>query len=280
MLVLKNLKSMRQWRSEQTTSVALVPTMGNLHEGHLSLVKKAQTLADKVVVSIFVNPMQFGAGEDLDSYPRTLEQDCRLLSDAGAHAVFTPTVDEVYPRVLEQQTRVEVPGISDILCGASRPGHFTGVATIVCKLFNMAQPDVAVFGEKDFQQLQVIRLMASDLSLPVQVVGAPIQREGSGLAMSSRNGYLSSSQREQASLIYQQLCWVKKHLSSASKATSLCRQASQQLSQHGFAVDYFEVRNAHDLTVASDDAPEWVVLAAAKLGSTRLIDNLRVANQT
>lgn len=279
MLVLKNLKSMRQWRSEQTSSVALVPTMGNLHEGHLSLVRKAQTLADKVVVSIFVNPMQFGAGEDLDNYPRTLDQDCRLLSEVGAHAVFTPTVQEVYPRGLEQQTRVEVPDISDILCGASRPGHFTGVATIVCKLFNMAQPNIAVFGEKDFQQLQVIRLMASDLSLPVKVVGAAIQREPSGLAMSSRNGYLSDAQRQQASHIYQQLCWVKQQLRDATQVSSLCQQASQQLEQHGFNVDYFEVRNAHDLTPASSDASEWVILAAAKLGNTRLIDNLRVPNQ-
>jgi len=278
-LVLKNLKSMRQWRSEQTSSVALVPTMGNLHEGHLSLVRKAQTLADKVVVSIFVNPMQFGAGEDLDNYPRTLEQDCRLLSEVGAHAVFTPTVQEVYPRGLEQQTRVEVPDISDILCGASRPGHFTGVATIVCKLFNMAQPNIAVFGEKDFQQLQVIRLMASDLSLPVKVVGAAIQREPSGLAMSSRNGYLSDAQRQQASHIYQQLCWVKQQLRDATQVSSLCQQASQQLEQQGFNVDYFEVRNAHDLTPASSDASEWVILAAAKLGNTRLIDNLRVPNQ-
>ncbi|PYE33733.1 pantothenate synthetase [Idiomarina fontislapidosi] len=279
MLVLKNLKSMRQWRSEQTSSVALVPTMGNLHEGHLSLVRKAQTLAEKVVVSIFVNPMQFGAGEDLDNYPRTLEQDCRLLSEVGAHAVFTPTVQEVYPRGLEQQTRVEVPDISDILCGASRPGHFTGVATIVCKLFNMAQPNIAVFGEKDFQQLQVIRLMASDLSLPVKVVGAAIQREPSGLAMSSRNGYLSDAQRHQASHIYQQLCWVKQQLRDATQVSSLCQQASQQLEQQGFNVDYFEVRNAHDLTPASSDASEWVILAAAKLGNTRLIDNLRVPNQ-
>ncbi len=279
MLVLKNLKSMRQWRSEQTSSVALVPTMGNLHEGHLSLVRKAQTLADKVVVSIFVNPMQFGAGEDLDNYPRTLEQDCRLLSEVGAHAVFTPTVQEVYPRGLDQQTRVEVPDISDILCGASRPGHFTGVATIVCKLFNMAQPNIAVFGEKDFQQLQVIRLMASDLSLPVKVVGAAIQREPSGLAMSSRNGYLSDAQRQQASHIYQQLCWVKQQLRDATQVSSLCQQASQQLEQQGFNVDYFEVRNAHDLTPASSDASEWVILAAAKLGNTRLIDNLRVPNQ-
>tara|TARA_B100000700_G_scaffold111481_1_gene125542 strand:- start:1955 stop:2770 length:816 start_codon:yes stop_codon:yes gene_type:complete len=270
---------MRQWRSEQTSSVALVPTMGNLHEGHLSLVRKAQTLADKVVVSIFVNPMQFGAGEDLDNYPRTLEQDCRLLSEVGAHAVFTPTVQEVYPRGLEQQTRVEVPDISDILCGASRPGHFTGVATIVCKLFNMAQPNIAVFGEKDFQQLQVIRLMASDLSLPVKVVGAAIQREPSGLAMSSRNGYLSDAQRQQASHIYQQLCWVKQQLRDATQVSSLCQQASQQLEQQGFNVDYFEVRNAHDLTPASSDASEWVILAAAKLGNTRLIDNLRVPNQ-
>ncbi|WP_278361354.1 pantoate--beta-alanine ligase, partial [Idiomarina abyssalis] len=204
MRVLKSLAELRKWRQQQS-EVALVPTMGNLHDGHLHLVKTALERCDNVVVSIFVNPMQFGANEDLDSYPRTLEADCQALDALGVSAVFTPQVSDVYPRGLDKQTRIEVPGISDILCGASRPGHFTGVATIVCKLFNMVQPQLAVFGEKDYQQLQVIRLMTQDLSLPVEVLGAPTQRETSGLAMSSRNGYLSPEQKQQAAALYRTL---------------------------------------------------------------------------
>lgn len=277
MRLLKNLASLRQWRSQQQRTVALVPTMGNLHEGHLSLVKKAQQQADVVVVSIFVNPMQFGANEDLDSYPRTLQADCQALEQLGVDAVFTPQVDDMYPRGLEAQTRIEIPGISDILCGASRPGHFVGVATIVCKLFNMVQPQVAVFGEKDFQQLQVIRLMTQDLSLPVDIIGVPTAREPSGLAMSSRNGYLSEAQKQQAASIYRTLQQLAQKLQQGSPQDAR-RWAVEELSRTGFEVDYVEIRNADSLQPATAADAKWVALVAAKLGSTRLIDNLVIAN--
>ena len=277
MRLLKNLASLRQWRSQQQRTVALVPTMGNLHEGHLSLVKKAQQQADVVVVSIFVNPMQFGANEDLESYPRTLQADCQALEQLGVDAVFTPQVDDMYPRGLEAQTRIEVPGISDILCGASRPGHFVGVATIVCKLFNMVQPQVAVFGEKDFQQLQVIRLMTQDLSLPVDIIGVPTAREPSGLAMSSRNGYLSEAQKQQAASIYRTLQQLAQKLQQGSPQDAQ-RWAVEELSRAGFEVDYVEIRNADSLQPATAADAKWVALVAAKLGSTRLIDNLVIAN--
>lgn len=274
MRLLKNLANLRQWRGQQQGSVALVPTMGNLHEGHLTLVKRAQQHADVVVVSIFVNPMQFGANEDLDSYPRTLEQDCRALEALGVNAVFTPQVEDMYPRGMDQQTRIEVPGISDILCGANRPGHFVGVATVVCKLFNMVQPQFAVFGEKDFQQLQVIRLMTQDLSLPIDIIGVPTARAETGLALSSRNGYLSESQREQAAVIYRTLAGIAEKINAGTSVEAARQWAVTELETAGFAIDYVEIRNANDLQPASATSGRLVALIAAKLGSTRLIDNL------
>ncbi|HAD49686.1 MAG TPA: pantoate--beta-alanine ligase [Idiomarina sp.] len=274
MRLLKNLANLRQWRVQQQGSVALVPTMGNLHEGHLTLVKRAQQHADVVVVSIFVNPMQFGANEDLDSYPRTLEQDCRALEALGVNAVFTPQVEDMYPRGMDQQTRIEVPGISDILCGANRPGHFVGVATVVCKLFNMVQPQFAVFGEKDFQQLQVIRLMTQDLSLPIDIIGVPTARAETGLALSSRNGYLSESQREQAAVIYRTLAGIAEKINAGTSVEAARQWAVTELETAGFAIDYVEIRNANDLQPASATSGRLVALIAAKLGSTRLIDNL------
>ena len=274
MRLLKNLANLRQWRGQQQGSVALVPTMGNLHEGHLTLVKRAQQHADVVVVSIFVNPMQFGANEDLDSYPRTLEQDCRALEALGVNAVFTPQVEDMYPRGMDQQTRIEVPGISDILCGANRPGHFVGVATVVCKLFNMVQPQFAVFGEKDFQQLQVIRLMTQDLSLPIDIIGVPTARAETGLALSSRNGYLSESQRKQASVIYRTLAGIAEKIDAGTSVEAARQWAVTELETAGFAIDYVEIRNANDLQPASATSGRLVALIAAKLGSTRLIDNL------
>ena len=274
MRLLKNLANLRQWRGQQQGSVALVPTMGNLHEGHLTLVKRAQQHADVVVVSIFVNPMQFGANEDLDSYPRTLEQDCRALEALGVNAVFTPQVEDMYPRGMDQQTRIEVPGISDILCGANRPGHFVGVATVVCKLFNMVQPQFAVFGEKDFQQLQVIRLMTQDLSLPIDIIGVPTARAETGLALSSRNGYLSESQRKQASVIYRTLAGIAEKIDVGTSVEAARQWAVTELETAGFAIDYVEIRNANDLQPASATSGRLVALIAAKLGSTRLIDNL------
>ena len=277
MRILKSLAELRRWRQQQS-EVALVPTMGNLHDGHLQLVKTALERCDNVVVSIFVNPMQFGANEDLDSYPRTLEADCQALDALGVSAVFTPQVNDVYPRGLDRQTRIEVPGISDILCGASRPGHFTGVATIVCKLFNMVQPQLAVFGEKDYQQLQVIRLMVQDLSLPVEIQGTATQRETSGLAMSSRNGYLSTEQKHQAAELYKTLEETKAKLSVNTDFGELEAAAKEKLTQAGFVPDYFSIRNAADLQEATPEDHEWVILAAAFMGKTRLIDNLRVTN--
>lgn len=278
MNVLTSLSALREWRSTQT-SVALVPTMGNLHDGHLQLVRTALQHNKTVIVSIFVNPMQFGKNEDLDNYPRTLKADCDALDALGVSAVFIPDVSDVYPRGMTHQTRVEVPEVSDILCGASRPGHFTGVATIVCKLFNMVQPQLAVFGEKDYQQLQVIRLMTQDLSLPVTVLGVPTQREPSGLALSSRNGYLTPGQKQQAAALYQALRDAESALQTEPQFTRIEQTLTEQVTQAGFQPDYVSIRNAADLQPATTNDPEWVILVAAFMGSTRLIDNLRVVNR-
>ncbi len=256
--------------------VALVPTMGNLHPGHLALVREAQRLADRVVVSIFVNPLQFGPSEDFGAYPRTLEQDRALLEAAGTHLLFAPPVAAVYPRGQAGQTRVEVPGISDILCGASRPGHFVGVATVVCKLFNMVQPDLAIFGEKDFQQLLVIRLMTQDLSLPVTIQGLATVREPDGLAMSSRNGYLTREERARAPALYQTLLRAGERLRAGVAIAEVERLAAEEIAAAGLGPDYCSVRRAGDLALAGSEDRELVVLVAARLGRARLIDNLGV----
>ncbi|MBG22314.1 MAG: pantoate--beta-alanine ligase [Idiomarinaceae bacterium] len=276
MQLFKSLQELRAWRAQQTGRIALVPTMGNLHEGHLKLVDLAKQHADVVIVSIFVNPMQFGANEDLDNYPRTLDADCQALAERGAHGVFAPQVSDVYPRGLAVQTVIEVPQISEILCGASRPGHFRGVATIVAKLFNMVQPHTAVFGEKDFQQLQVIRLMTQDLSLPVEVIGMPTERAEDGLALSSRNGYLSPSERQLAPVIYKTLTALADaiHQQGIDDEIALA-SARHELEEHGFRIDYLELRRRSDLQPARADDHELVVLVAAFLGRTRLIDNLQ-----
>lgn len=256
--------------------IALVPTMGNLHAGHLELVRLARERADRTVVSIFVNPLQFAPSEDLAAYPRTLEADRKRLAEAGADLLFAPGVEEVYPGGEAGQTRVEVPGISDILCGASRPGHFTGVATVVCKLFNMVQPDLAVFGEKDFQQLMVIRRMTADLSMPVEILGAPTVREPDGLAMSSRNGYLNEEERQRAPRLQQTLCSAAQALQRGEAVVGVESRAAAELAAAGFEPDYFSVRRAADLGEPGADEHELVILAAAHLGQARLIDNLRV----
>ncbi len=256
--------------------VALVPTMGNLHAGHLALVREALRLADRVVVSVFVNPLQFGPKEDFGAYPRTLEQDRALLEEVGTHLLFAPPVAAVYPRGQAEQTRVEVPGISDILCGASRPGHFVGVATVVCKLFNMVQPDLAVFGEKDFQQLLVIRLMTQDLSLPVGIHGLATVREPDGLAMSSRNGYLTQEERARAPSLYQTLLRAGERLRAGVAISEVERLAAGEIATAGCGPDYFSVRRAGDLAPAGSEDRDLVVLAAARLGRARLIDNLCV----
>jgi pantoate--beta-alanine ligase len=263
------------WR-QADLRVGFVPTMGNLHAGHLALVQEARRLADRVVVSIFVNPLQFGPTEDFSAYPRTLEADRVLLEDAGADLLFAPAVAGVYPRGQAEQTRVEVPGISDILCGASRPGHFVGVATVVCKLFNMVQPDLAVFGEKDFQQLLIIRIMTGDLSLPVEIRGLATVREPDGLAMSSRNGYLTPDERARAPALYQTLVRCGERLRAGMAVAEVERLGGAEIARAGFGPDYVSVRRTLDLGMAGPDDRDLVALAAARLGRARLIDNLCV----
>lgn len=258
--------------------IAFVPTMGNLHAGHLALVQEARARAGRVVVSIFVNPMQFGEGEDYDAYPRTLEADSAKLEHAGVDLLFAPAANTIYPAGSHSQTRVEVTGLSDVLCGASRPGHFVGVATVVCKLFNMVQPDLAVFGEKDFQQLMVIRRMVADLAIPIEIVGKAIVRESDGLAMSSRNGYLTPDQRAVAPRLYATLQATAASLRSGNRDyNSLQAEAEATLEEAGFRPDYYAIRRADNLDPPDGPERDLVILAAAYLGTTRLIDNLIVA---
>lgn len=262
------------WRREGAR-VALVPTMGNLHQGHLRLVEQARELADRTVVSIFVNPLQFGPGEDFDAYPRSLENDERLLADLGPDLLYAPGSAQMYPRPREQQTRVEVPGVSDILCGASRPGHFSGVATVVCKILNQVTPDVAVFGMKDFQQLLVIRRMADDLDMPVEIVGYPVVRDADGLALSSRNGYLTRRERAVAPELIGNLRQIEKAIRQGHRDyPGLEREAGERLDRAGFRTDYVSIRRAGDLRPPGIGERELVILAAAYLGRARLIDNI------
>lgn len=255
--------------------IALVPTMGNLHAGHLALVEEARRQADIVVTSVFVNPLQFGPNEDLDSYPRTLAEDQEKLEATGNDLVFAPTVREVYPNGMEYHTHVTVPVITELHCGASRPGHFTGVATVVTLLFNMVRPDTAIFGEKDFQQLAVIRKLTRDLCLPIEILGAPTYRESDGLAMSSRNTYLSESDRQRAVRLYQMLCWARDAILEGRRDYStLSDEAIRTLDSEGFHPDYFNIVNSDTLEPATPHDTRITLLAAAWLGQTRLIDNL------
>ncbi|HJS91810.1 MAG TPA: pantoate--beta-alanine ligase [Steroidobacteraceae bacterium] len=267
----------RRWRREGLR-VAFVPTMGNLHAGHVSLIETARRHGDRFVASIFVNPMQFGPNEDFAHYPRTPTQDARMLAEAGCDLMFMPDVGEMYPNGSERATRIEVPGLSSILCGEFRPGHFEGVATVVAKLFHIVEPDVAVFGEKDFQQLTVIRRMVADLCLPVTIVGAPTVREPDGLAMSSRNQYLTDEERGRAPLIHQTLLAAVARLRGGDRDfTAIERAGSERLEGAGFTPDYFAVRRADDLGSPDADTRHFVVLTAARLGRARLIDNLQVS---
>ena len=258
-------------------NVAFVPTMGNLHAGHLALVKEARKVADRVVASVFVNPMQFGGGEDFDSYPRTLESDTRMLKAEGTDLLFAPSVGVMYPKPPSEQTRVEVPEISGVLCGATRPGHFVGVATVVCKLFNMVQPDIAVFGNKDYQQLMVIRRMVEDLAMPVSIVGIDTVRETDGLAMSSRNGYLTEQERLTAPILYRVISGLAAKLREGDDDyAGLQAQATGELDQSGFRTDYIAIRRSADLSEPRAGESQLVILAAAYLGGARLIDNIEV----
>ncbi len=259
----------------QGKAVSLVPTMGNLHQGHLDLVDRASELSNIVIVSIFVNPMQFGPNEDFDAYPRTLESDCKSLANHPCAAVFAPTVREIYPEGVN--TEIDVPSLTTILCGHHRPGHFKGVATVVAKLLNIIQPDVAVFGNKDYQQLQVIRTMVADLLIPVTIVGADTTREPSGLAMSSRNMYLSAEEKEIASMLYSTLTTIGDELQSETQISAKLKYEKERLTSAGFVLDYLEIRDAEDLSKSYVEADFAVILVAAKLGRARLIDNLVVS---
>lgn len=275
MHIFHTITELRSWR-KQVKRVALVPTMGNLHAGHLALVRTAKAHADAVVVSIFVNRIQFGVGEDFELYPRTLAEDVEKLTEAGADVVFAPSETELYPNGT-QQYFVEPPAIQNELCGRSRPGHFRGVATIVTKLFNIVQPNVACFGKKDYQQLAVIKGMVQDLNMDIDIIPVEIERADSGLALSSRNGYLTIEQREQAAQLSAQLRTMAEAMRRGNRQfAALENSAATYLQQHGWQVDYIEVRHAQTLTKAQISDKNLVIVAAAILGTTRLIDNLEV----
>ncbi len=258
-------------------TVAFVPTMGNLHNCQLTLVQRARELADIVIVSIYVNQMQFGPNEDFDSYPRTLAEDQALLEAQQVDMVFAPTPAIIYPEGLEHHTAVKVDILDGIHCGKTRPAFFTGIATVVTKLFNIVQPDYAVFGEKDFQQLSIIRKMVRDLCIPVEIIGAPIARDANGLALSSRNGYLSAEEREQACLLNRLLHAAKdKILAGDISYQSIQQDAIDELANAGFTPDYFNIIRRSDLQPASPDDKQLVILAAAALGKARLIDNIQI----
>ena len=258
-------------------SIAFVPTMGNLHAGHLKLVEEARNRAEHVITSVFVNPIQFGPQEDFAEYPHTPEEDSRLLAEAGAHTLFLPPQQEIYAGELSNTTRVEVPALDDILCGASRPGHFTGVATVVLKLFNIVQPDMAFFGRKDFQQLRIIERMCRDLHMAVEIEGVETVRETDGLAMSSRNMYLTHAERARATTLYATLQATAARLRDRGHDIPLLEaEGEQALQATGFRPDYYSIRRSADLQTPSAGGNDLVVLAAAWLGCARLIDNVEV----
>ncbi len=262
----------------QGKTIAFVPTMGNLHQGHLSLVKQAKTMADIVVVSIYVNPLQFGPNEDFDNYPRTLENDQKLLEQEQTDILFLPNTEMIYPRGKEFHTKVEaIPDLTSKLCGASRPGHFLGVTTVVNILFNIVQPDVAVFGQKDYQQLMIIKRMVDDLNMPIAIKGGAILREENGLAMSSRNGYLTTQEKDHASHLRATIIAIQKQIEAGDKNFSqLIQSATKQLTHDKFTVDYFSIVRQSDLEPAKANDKNLLIAAAAWLGKPRLIDNQEV----
>ncbi|HHU8122766.1 TPA: pantoate--beta-alanine ligase [Escherichia coli] len=277
MLIIETLPLLRQQIRRlrmEGKRVALVPTMGNLHDGHMKLVDEAKARADVVVVSIFVNPMQFDRPEDLARYPRTLQEDCEKLNKRKVDLVFAPSVKEIYPNGTETHTYVDVPGLSTMLEGASRPGHFRGVSTIVSKLFNQVQPDIACFGEKDFQQLALIRKMVADMGFDIEIVGVPIMRAKDGLALSSRNGYLTAEQRKIAPGLYKVLSSIADKLQAGERdLDEIIAIAGQELNEKGFRSDDIQIRDADTLLEVSENSKRAVILVAAWLGDARLIDN-------
>ncbi|EOJ8624618.1 pantoate--beta-alanine ligase [Escherichia coli] len=280
MLIIETLPLLRQQIRRlrmEGKRVALVPTMGNLHDGHMKLVDEAKARADVVVVSIFVNPMQFDRPEDLARYPRTLQEDCEKLNKRKVDLVFAPSVKEIYPNGTETHTYVDVPGLSTMLEGASRPGHFRGVSTIVSKLFNLVQPDIACFGEKDFQQLALIRKMVADMGFDIEIVGVPIMRAKDGLALSSRNGYLTAEQRKIAPGMYKVLSSIADKLQAGERdLDEIITIAGQELNEKGFRADDIQIRDADTLLEVSETSKRAVILVAAWLGDARLIDNKMV----
>ena len=280
MLIIETLPLLRQQIRRlrmEGKRVALVPTMGNLHDGHMKLVDEAKARADVVVVSIFVNPMQFDRPEDLARYPRTLQEDCEKLNKRKVDLVFAPSVKEIYPNGTETHTYVDVPGLSTMLEGASRPGHFRGVSTIVSKLFNLVQPDIACFGEKDFQQLALIRKMVADMGFDIEIVGVPIMRAKDGLALSSRNGYLTAEQRKIAPGLYKVLSSIADKLQAGERdLDEIITIAGQELNEKGFRADDIQIRDADTLLEVSETSKLAVILVAAWLGDARLIDNKMV----
>ncbi|MFW3616639.1 pantoate--beta-alanine ligase [Billgrantia antri] len=276
MRTLRDISALRETLGEHRRRgqrIGLVPTMGNLHSGHLALVETARRHADVVVATVFVNPLQFGPNEDLDAYPRTLAEDQEQLEAAGCDLLFTPSVATLYPRGEHEQTRVCVPAVSEGLCGGSRPGHFDGVSTVVSILFNLVQPDVACFGEKDYQQLAVIRKLVDDLHFPIEIVGVPIVRAEDGLALSSRNGYLDEAERATAPELQRTLAALRTSLEAGEPIETTLEAGLARLRASGFVPDYLELR-ASDLGPVSAATRDAVLLAAARLGTTRLIDNL------
>ena len=280
MLIIETLPLLRQQIRRlrmEGKRVALVPTMGNLHDGHMKLVDEAKARADVVVVSIFVNPMQFDRPEDLARYPRTLQEDCEKLNKRKVDLVFAPSVKEIYPNGTETHTYVDVPGLSTMLEGASRPGHFRGVSTIVSKLFNLVQPDIACFGEKDFQQLALIRKMVADMGFDIEIIGVPIMRAKDGLALSSRNGYLTAEQRKIAPALYKVLSSIADKLQAGERdLDDIIAIAGQELNEKGFRADDIQIRDADTLLEVSENSKRAVILVAAWLGDARLIDNKMV----
>ncbi|EDT2971763.1 pantoate--beta-alanine ligase [Salmonella enterica subsp. enterica] len=280
MLIIETLPLLRQHirrLRQEGKRVALVPTMGNLHDGHMKLVDEAKARADVVIVSIFVNPMQFDRPDDLVRYPRTLQEDCEKLNKRKVDYVFAPAVEEIYPQGLEGQTYVDVPGLSTMLEGASRPGHFRGVSTIVSKLFNLIQPDIACFGEKDFQQLALIRKMVADMSYDIEIVGVPIIRAKDGLALSSRNAYLTAEQRKIAPGLYNVMNSIAEKLIAGNRELQeIIAIAEQELNEKGFRADDIQIRDADTLQELTETSKRSVILAAAWLGQARLIDNQSV----
>ena len=276
-LAVRHIDELRQQLDSaraQNKRIAVVPTMGNLHEGHLQLIRLAQEKADLVVATIFVNPMQFGLNEDWDKYPRTFDSDRAMLSAEGCDILFAPTDSEMYPNNITHQTRVFCPTMTDILCGASRPNHFEGVTTVVTKLFNIVEPDIAIFGLKDFQQLAIIRRMAADLCMRIEIIGAPIARDQDGLALSSRNSFLTADERPRANQLYRTLNWMSQRILEGERNyPDLEKQGKQQIIDAGFTPDYISVCNTENLEPALDDDLSLAILGALFTSGARLIDN-------